>query len=163
MMLRIGTRRCVHHLRGDGGRSLGRLIGSGNVGVRRSVSKQEHGRSVSWKSVVRWRHTAVAEAPKEEEEEAQRDPQDPDDEAPPSTLPSSNPGHKPPASSPTPTSKSSTEEDKIIPLLRAQYDLPAYLRPYQVQVIDACMKALGRDVKRIGVSCPTGSGKTVIL
>ena len=163
MMLRIGTRSCVHHLRGDGGRSLGRLIGSSNVGVRRCVSKQEHGRSVPWKSVVRWRHTAAAEAAQEEEEEAQRDPQDPDDETPPSTLPSSTPRHKPPTSSPTLTSGPPVEEDKNIPLLRAQYDLPAYLRPYQVQVIDACMKALGRDVKRIGVSCPTGSGKTVIL
>jgi ATP-dependent helicase IRC3 len=37
------------------------------------------------------------------------------------------------------------------------------LRPYQREAIDACMSALNRGVGRIGVSSPTGSGKTVML
>ncbi len=37
------------------------------------------------------------------------------------------------------------------------------LRPYQIEVIDACMSALDRGVRRMGVSSPTGSGKTVML
>jgi len=47
--------------------------------------------------------------------------------------------------------------------LAQQYGLPDYLRPYQVEVIHACMSALDRGVDRIGVSSPTGSGKTVML
>jgi hypothetical protein len=60
-------------------------------------------------------------------------------------------------------SEPSTESDSGVESLRTHYDLPSYLRPYQVQVIDACMKALDRGVRRMGVSSPTGSGKTVIL
>ncbi|KAJ9092531.1 hypothetical protein QFC21_006762 [Naganishia friedmannii] len=41
--------------------------------------------------------------------------------------------------------------------------LPAWLRPYQVQVILECMKALDGGLQRIGVSSPTGSGKTVMF
>jgi hypothetical protein len=41
--------------------------------------------------------------------------------------------------------------------------LPSWLRPYQVQVIVECMKALDSGLQRIGVSSPTGSGKTVML
>jgi superfamily II DNA or RNA helicase len=40
----------------------------------------------------------------------------------------------------------------------------AQLRPYQVRVIDACLQAVRQDgLTRIGVSAPTGSGKTVIF
>lgn len=41
--------------------------------------------------------------------------------------------------------------------------LPSWLRPYQVDVIEACVNALDRGLQRIGVSSPTGSGKTVML
>jgi superfamily II DNA or RNA helicase len=41
--------------------------------------------------------------------------------------------------------------------------LPNWLRSYQVDVIEECIKALDRGVERIGVSSPTGSGKTVML
>ncbi|KAA1097080.1 hypothetical protein PGTUg99_000555 [Puccinia graminis f. sp. tritici] len=34
-------------------------------------------------------------------------------------------------------------------------------RPYQQDSLDACLDALSRGVSRIGVSLPTGSGKTV--
>jgi ATP-dependent helicase IRC3 len=38
------------------------------------------------------------------------------------------------------------------------------LRPYQFRVIDACLNAIRRDgLTRIGVSAPTGSGKTIIF
>jgi hypothetical protein len=37
------------------------------------------------------------------------------------------------------------------------------LRPYQMEAIEACVSALDRGVLRIGVSSPTGSGKTVML
>jgi superfamily II DNA or RNA helicase len=140
------------------------LVQVGNIELRGSIGRQRDLDGISWKSSARWRHTATAEAQKEEEEEeTEQNPQEPDDEAPSSTLPSSTVDLKTPISLPSPTSQTPVEEDETIHVLRAQYDLPAYLRPYQVQVIDACMKALARGVKRIGVSCPTGSGKTVIL
>lgn len=41
--------------------------------------------------------------------------------------------------------------------------LPTWLRPYQIDVIETCVKALDRGLQRIGVSSPTGSGKTVML
>lgn len=41
--------------------------------------------------------------------------------------------------------------------------LPPWLRPYQVGVIENCVNALERGLQRIGVSSPTGSGKTVML
>jgi hypothetical protein len=41
--------------------------------------------------------------------------------------------------------------------------LPVWLRPYQVGVIESCVNALERGLQRIGVSSPTGSGKTVML
>jgi superfamily II DNA or RNA helicase len=37
------------------------------------------------------------------------------------------------------------------------------LRPYQEQAIDACLTALDEGVNRMGVSLPTGSGKTTIF
>jgi hypothetical protein len=37
------------------------------------------------------------------------------------------------------------------------------LRPYQVEAIESCVNALDRGLQRIGVSPPTGSGKTVML
>lgn len=37
------------------------------------------------------------------------------------------------------------------------------LRPYQLDVIRSCLSALDRGVTRMGVSSPTGSGKTVML
>lgn len=55
------------------------------------------------------------------------------------------------------------ELDAHITDLKQKYDLPNFLRPYQVEVIHACMSALARGVNRIGVSSPTGSGKTVML
>lgn len=164
-MLRIGTRSCFHQLTSGAGRSVGSLIWGGHVGFRQAVARRENVKGISWRNGPRWAHTAMAETLREEEEVAEQDPQQPDDdETPPST---SNPftlTPNPPGSSPPPTAPQiPTKEDPTIPLLRKQYDLPAYLRPYQVQVVDACMKALGRGVRRIGVSCPTGSGKTVIL
>ena len=37
------------------------------------------------------------------------------------------------------------------------------LRPYQEQCLEACTSALQRGATRIGVSLPTGSGKTTIF
>jgi ATP-dependent helicase IRC3 len=37
------------------------------------------------------------------------------------------------------------------------------LRPYQEQCIQSCVEALNSGVSRIGVSAPTGSGKTTIF
>ena len=49
----------------------------------------------------------------------------------------------------------------------AKPDAPAQtalqLRDYQEHCIDACMDALSRGVTRIGVSMPTGSGKTTVF
>lgn len=70
------------------------------------------------------------------------------------------------SSSPTPTidsEQNNPELDTHITDLKQKYDLPTFLRPYQVEVIHACMSALERKVNRIGVSSPTGSGKTVML
>lgn len=44
-----------------------------------------------------------------------------------------------------------------------RHRLPSWLRPYQVEVIELCIAALDRGLQRIGVSSPTGSGKTVML
>ncbi|KLT45993.1 P-loop containing nucleoside triphosphate hydrolase protein [Cutaneotrichosporon oleaginosum] len=40
---------------------------------------------------------------------------------------------------------------------------PLTLRPYQTEAIDACLSALARGCRRIGVSSPTGSGKTTMF
>ncbi len=58
-----------------------------------------------------------------------------------------------------------SEEDKSTDSAIAanRFNLPAYLRPYQVEAIESCMDALSRGVRRMGVSSPTGSGKTVML
>jgi ATP-dependent helicase IRC3 len=37
------------------------------------------------------------------------------------------------------------------------------LRPYQEQCLEACEEALGTGTSRIGVSLPTGSGKTTVF
>ena len=52
---------------------------------------------------------------------------------------------------------------EIIENLRSKYSLPAFLRPYQVQVIDECLTAFDRGLTRIGVSSPTASGKTTMF
>ena len=40
---------------------------------------------------------------------------------------------------------------------------PVILRPYQEQCLDACVSALDSGSSRIGVSLPTGSGKTTVF
>jgi len=40
---------------------------------------------------------------------------------------------------------------------------PILLRPYQEQCLDACIGALDAGSTRIGVSLPTGSGKTTVF
>lgn len=67
--------------------------------------------------------------------------------------------------SPSPAAPSPSQSSPKDPTRPGQdeYDLPSYLRPYQKDVILACMRALDRGVNRIGVSSPTGSGKTVML
>lgn len=40
---------------------------------------------------------------------------------------------------------------------------PLVLRPYQTEAIDACVGALETGKRRIGVSSPTGSGKTTMF
>lgn len=40
---------------------------------------------------------------------------------------------------------------------------PIVLRPYQEACLDACTAALEAGVSRIGVSLPTGSGKTTVF
>jgi hypothetical protein len=98
----------------------------------------------------RWSSTAAARLVDEE-------PTEPDQFAP-TTISSS--------SSPTQiidSEQTEPELDAHITDLKRKYDLPNFLRPYQVEVIHACMSALERGVNRIGVSSPTGSGKTVML
>jgi len=40
---------------------------------------------------------------------------------------------------------------------------PVVLRPYQEHCLDACISALDSGSSRIGVSLPTGSGKTTVF
>ena len=40
---------------------------------------------------------------------------------------------------------------------------PVVLRPYQEHCLDACVSSLDSSVSRIGVSLPTGSGKTTVF
>ena len=40
---------------------------------------------------------------------------------------------------------------------------PVILRPYQDQCLDACLDALNSGLTRLGVSMPTGSGKTTVF
>lgn len=40
---------------------------------------------------------------------------------------------------------------------------PVVLRPYQEQCLDACVDALEAGLTRLGVSLPTGSGKTTVF
>lgn len=40
---------------------------------------------------------------------------------------------------------------------------PVILRPYQESCLDACADALSSGASRIGVSLPTGSGKTTVF
>lgn len=37
------------------------------------------------------------------------------------------------------------------------------LRPYQAECVDTCLQAIDRGVRKIGVSSPTGSGKTTMF
>lgn len=40
---------------------------------------------------------------------------------------------------------------------------PIVLRPYQDTCLQACLDALGKGIRRIGVSMPTGAGKTTVF
>ena len=40
---------------------------------------------------------------------------------------------------------------------------PVILRPYQDHCLDACLDALDSGLTRLGVSMPTGSGKTTVF
>jgi ATP-dependent helicase YprA (DUF1998 family) len=62
-----------------------------------------------------------------------------------------------------PSSEPLLQEQLTREASRIQSRLPSWLRPYQVQVIVECIKALNAGLQRIGVSSPTGSGKTVML
>lgn len=75
------------------------------------------------------------------------------DEKPPISEPVSFHRHSPDSHEP--------ESERIEGSVRDQ--LPTWLRPYQIDVIETCVKALDRGLRRIGVSSPTGSGKTVML
>jgi hypothetical protein len=98
----------------------------------------------------RWTSTAAARLVDEE-------PSEPDQFAPTTISSTSN-------TTPTIDSEQTEPElDTHITDLKRKYGLPNFLRPYQVEVIHACMSALARGVNRIGVSSPTGSGKTVML
>lgn len=55
---------------------------------------------------------------------------------------------------------------KAVDAQRRVYSVPAssvVLRPYQESSIDACLDALKSGSSRIGVSLPTGSGKTTVF
>jgi ATP-dependent helicase IRC3 len=45
----------------------------------------------------------------------------------------------------------------------ASHFAPVVLRPYQEHCLDVCARALRSGVSRIGVSLPTGSGKTTVF
>lgn len=71
--------------------------------------------------------------------------------------------HNIPLDSPNPT-LTPLSVVEIATQLRDKYGLPSILRPYQLDVIDACMTAIKeKGLRRLGVSSPTGSGKTVML
>lgn len=59
--------------------------------------------------------------------------------------------------------KAVSANDKATTDLEKLTHSPVQLRLYQSECIDACIRALGEGLKRIAVSAPTGSGKTVIL
>jgi len=46
---------------------------------------------------------------------------------------------------------------------RKSSTLAVVLRPYQQQCLDACLDALEAGYTRLGVSLPTGSGKTTVF
>ncbi|TFK77148.1 P-loop containing nucleoside triphosphate hydrolase protein [Pluteus cervinus] len=55
---------------------------------------------------------------------------------------------------------------RLLPILHPKYRLlhgAILLRPYQEQCLDACVDALQAGASRIGVSLPTGSGKTTVF
>jgi hypothetical protein len=125
-------------------------VGYGRLGLVSTGIRPVHVNTTRVNYPRRWSSTAAARLVDEEPTE----PDQPD----PTTISSS--------SSPTPTIDSEQTEPELdthITDLKRKYDLPNFLRPYQVEVIHACMSALKRGVNRIGVSSPTGSGKTVML
>lgn len=46
---------------------------------------------------------------------------------------------------------------------RAAHTKAVILRPYQESCLDACLEALAQGCSKIGVSLPTGAGKTVVF
>ena len=57
----------------------------------------------------------------------------------------------------------STSNARSLVFLRRQLSTAVKLRPYQEQCLDACTEALKDGATRIGVSLPTGSGKTTVF
>jgi len=56
--------------------------------------------------------------------------------------------------------------DQLIVPVKHEKNITSHLlehRPYQKDSLDACLDALSRGVNRIGVSLPTGSGKTTVF
>jgi superfamily II DNA or RNA helicase len=47
--------------------------------------------------------------------------------------------------------------------LKAELNAAVVLRPYQESALDACTDALTEGAERLGVSLPTGSGKTTVF
>lgn len=72
---------------------------------------------------------------------------------------------KPHRSDPSPAAASSyASSTRDAPDLDTPNSSPTQtLRPYQTEAIDACLSALARGRRRIGVSSPTGSGKTTMF
>lgn len=58
----------------------------------------------------------------------------------------------------TPASDSGSDSDSNF-----EDDNPPELRDYQQQAVNAVLKAIKDGVRRIGVSAPTGGGKTIIF
>ena len=50
-----------------------------------------------------------------------------------------------------------------VPFLRYTHTTPLRLRPYQETCLESCLDALKEGSTKIGVSLPTGAGKTVVF